>query len=142
MVRSTSIVGAFCLALLLPALADAQGFRIPAAGAAEIGARLTARPIAAPAYAAIPTIPAPSSPPDSCRTETVTEPEPQDPRWHWRLSAFRHLDCVTSLVEHALAAAPRQEEAGQQEVRIAREDLEQIRRLAWWARDAAARIGQ
>ena len=31
---------------------------------------------------------------------------------------------------------------GRDTVRLSREDLERIRILAWWARDAAARIGQ
>jgi hypothetical protein len=142
MVRSTSMVGAFCLALLLPALADAQGFGIQNAGAEDIGARLVSRRIAAAAYAAVPSLPASDAHVESCRTETSSDRDGQDARWQWRLNAFRHLDCVTTLIDNALAAAVREDGPAPREVRIPREDLERMRTLAWWARDAAARIGQ
>jgi hypothetical protein len=71
--------------------------------------------------------------------------EPQsgsdDPRWQWRLRAYRHLDCVTTIVDQALSATPAGT-AGKDTVTISRQELERIRTLAWWARDAAARIGQ
>jgi hypothetical protein len=89
---------------------------------------------------------APATEMPSCADATV--PDSVDARWQWRLRAFNHLDCVTALVDRALGsshagspatAALRRED---QTVTISRADLERIRMLAWWARDAAARIGQ
>lgn len=72
--------------------------------------------------------------------------EPEDPRWRWRLRAYNHLDCVATIVDRALAAAPRGGSDGpgdeNQTITMSRADLERIRMLTWWARDAAARIGQ
>jgi hypothetical protein len=144
MSRTTSFVGACCLALLLPSLADAQGSNLTPSGAADISARLTGRPLAAATYAAVPALPADSvasSAAQACRTDAMPDGESQDSRWQWRLRAFRHLDCVTTLIDNVLAAGGEDDEAPR-EVRISREDLERIRTLAWWARDAAARIGQ
>lgn len=145
MPRIVPFVGAFCLSLLLAALADAQGLVSQTAGAADVGARLSGRPIAVAAYAAVPA--APTIPPDtvpvaveSCRVDTTPDNEPQDSRWQWRSRAFRHLDCVTTLIDHALVESGTDDESGQ--IRLSREELERIRTLVWWARDAAARIGQ
>lgn len=73
-------------------------------------------------------------------------PPTDDWNWKWRLLAFRHLDCVVAMVDAALArdAAPAARPADPQAaaVPIRREELEHIRSLAWWARDAAARIGR
>lgn len=72
-------------------------------------------------------------------------PEAGDPAFIWRLRAYRHLDCVIGLVEEAMRRGP--DEGGKaagsrDEVRLSRTELEQIRTLAFWARDAAARIGR
>ena len=137
MVRITSVVATFCLALLLPALADAQGSNDRTVGPA---ARLTARPLAATMYAAVPGTP---SVVQSCRVEDVPPgPEPDDPRWRWRLRAFHHLDCVAALIDAALRDAKPRDNEAPRDVPMSRDDLERIRTLAWWARDAAARIGQ
>jgi hypothetical protein len=144
MSRPTSFIGAFCLALLVPALADAQGLDLQPSGTGDIGARLTGRPLAAATHAAVPALPADSdasSAAQACRTDAMPDGDSQDSRWQWRLRAFRHLDCVTTLIDNVLAAA-REDDEGSREVRMSREDLERIRTLAWWARDAAARIGQ
>lgn len=128
---------AFCLALLLPALADAQGLDRQTARTADISDRLTSRPLAAPVHAAVPVLPEAVQ---TCRTTDGPAEASADPRWVWRQRAFHHLDCVTTLVDAALEAAPAAE--GDGEVRVSRADLERIRQFAWWARDAAARIGQ
>src|SRR5688572_18858852 len=77
-----------------------------------------------------------------CATCAASQPEPdyQDTRWPWRLHVYRHLDCVTEIVDRALTAngAARTRDR----VEVSRTDLERIRALAWQARDAAARIGQ
>jgi hypothetical protein len=66
------------------------------------------------------------------------QPDHEDSKWRWRLRAFHHLDCVTSVVDKALQSAP----ATAGLVQISRHDLERIRTSTDWARDAAARIGQ
>ena len=70
------------------------------------------------------------------------QPFPDDPRWQWRLRAYRHLDCVTALIDQALTSSSRLSGGVNDTVEIPRAELERIRTLAWWARDAAARIGQ
>jgi hypothetical protein len=64
------------------------------------------------------------------------DPEYSDSRWSWRLRAYRHLDCVNAIVDRALTSA------SSDRVELSRADLERIRAEAWYARDAAARIGQ
>ena len=102
--------------------------------AAAAGAQV-ARDEAPPAHVDFPACPA------------TKAPEPDDPRWRWRLRAYTHLDCVTTIVDNALQQ-PRRSDSRErpddesQTVTISRADLERIRTLAWWARDAAARIGQ
>ena len=79
----------------------------------------------------------------ACRVfSTASEPELIDPRWLWRLRAYRHLDCIATLVDTALRPVTAAGRNDDRNVPVAREDLERIRTLAWWARDAAARIGQ
>jgi hypothetical protein len=70
------------------------------------------------------------------------QPEPDDPRWRWRLRAYRHLDCVMTLVDRALKTGTAAPNGKDDTVPVSRAELEQIRTLAWWARDAAGRIGQ
>ncbi len=60
--------------------------------------------------------------------------------WRWRLRAYRHLDCVTAVVDAALAKSSTNRV--DEHVIIPRRELERIRDHAWWARDAAARIGR
>jgi hypothetical protein len=79
--------------------------------------------------------PDPPIPDTACTRE---QPDHEDPKWRWRLRAFHHLDCVTSVVDKALQSAP----ATTGLVQISRHDLERIRTSTDWARDAAARIGQ
>ena len=69
----------------------------------------------------------------------VCTPQPDldypDTRWVWRLRAYRHLDCVNAIVKRALSSA-----SGDR-IELSRTDLDRIRVEAWYARDAAARIG-
>ena len=64
------------------------------------------------------------------------DPDYPDTRSVWRLRAYRHLDCVHALVDRALSSG------SADRVELSRADLERIRAEAWYARDAAARIGQ
>ena len=140
----TRITAAACgLTLALPALAVAQ---IPTTEPGQSGRttndaiHLSSRPLPAKAYAAVPGVD-PAA--ESCRVDTVPQqPEPEDSRWIWRLRAYRHLDCVVALVDDALRGAGIDGGDHANAVRLSRRDLERIRTLAWWARDAAARIGQ
>jgi hypothetical protein len=59
-----------------------------------------------------------------------------DSRWVWRLRAYRHLDCVNAIVDRALASTQ------SDRIELSRADLMRIRNETWYARDAAARIGQ
>ena len=145
MSRITSLATAGCLALLFPALASAQ---VPQIGVIDLSrvARSDATDRASRALAAegSAAVAGTDSAVAECRTGATKEPEPEDSRWKWRLRAFHYLDCVVTLVDSSLRAsgtnAADTDKHG--EVRLSREDLERIRMLAWWARDAAARIGQ
>ena len=64
------------------------------------------------------------------------DPDYSDSRWVWRLRAYRHLDCVNAIIDRALSSS------ASDRIELSRADLERIRTEAWYARDAAARIGQ
>ena len=141
----TSILGACCVALLLPAVADAQG---PSDRVAfDGGFDIASRPLRAETYTAVPGVGLEADDVElqACRRDSITQqPDPENPRWIWRLRAYRYLDCVLMLVDGALATRRVAATSGDdnQLVQLSRNDLERIRTLAWWARDAAARIGQ
>jgi hypothetical protein len=80
--------------------------------------------------------PEPPIPDAVCASER--QPDHDDPKWRWRLRAFHHLDCITSVVDEALQSAPTTTTM----IQISRHDLERIRTSTNSARDAAARIGQ
>jgi len=76
--------------------------------------------------------------PATCTTQPP--PDHEDARWRWRLHAYHYLDCVTAIVDRALLTTAAAQKPGDR-TEISREELERIRTLALWARDAAARIG-
>ena len=88
---------------------------------------------------AVPALTANVSPAMTVTQPAVCTPQPDpgypDTRWVWRLRAYRHLDCVNAIVERALSSA-----SGDR-IELSRSDLDRIRVEAWYARDAAARIG-
>ena len=75
--------------------------------------------------------------PVACATG-ITATDNTDSAYVWRVQAYQNLDCVIAVVETALKQAGSEEGT----VSIAREDLEQIRTRAFYAKDAAARIGR
>ena len=75
--------------------------------------------------------------PEVCRENVVAEPQDDSARWRWR--AYRHLDCVMAVVDRALEDGRTSEEGV---VTLSREELERIRTMAFWAKDAAARIAR
>jgi hypothetical protein len=81
---------------------------------------------------------APPATADTTATESAcSEPaqEPNDDTLLWRLRAYRNLDCVMAIVDEHLAK-------GGSSVTFTREELQDIRARALWAKDAAARIGR
>jgi hypothetical protein len=74
--------------------------------------------------------------PEVCQ-ENAAEPQDENMRWRWR--AYRHLDCVLALVDRALEEGRGGEDGT---VTISRDELERIRTMAFWGKDAAARIGR
>jgi hypothetical protein len=75
--------------------------------------------------------------PQVCAAEDPRDLTDENARW--RLRAYRHLDCLISKLEVAM---DRPSTAGKDNVSLSREEAEQLRTLAWWAKDAAARIGR
>jgi hypothetical protein len=68
----------------------------------------------------------------------VTAPEPSDDSARWRWATYRHLDCATDVIDHALTSA---NDEGRT-VTLTREELDRLRNRVFWAKDAAARIGR
>jgi hypothetical protein len=60
--------------------------------------------------------------------------QPGDSTLMWRTRAYRHLDCLTSMIDQRLAKAG--------PISLTREELQDMRMQALWAKDAAARIGR
>jgi len=75
--------------------------------------------------------------PEVCR---ASEPqELTDENMRWRLRAYNHLDCLMRKLEQAMNHRAAN---GKDEVKLSRQEVEQLRNLAWWAKDAAQRIGR
>ena len=124
MSRVRRMLIALGMAIAVPALTGASLSSPVTTGASPSSPVTTGAALSAPLTSA--TQPAACTPqPDSGSSET---------RWVWRLRAYRHLDCVDAIVEHALSAPSRDR------IELSRRDLERIRIEASQARDAAARI--
>lgn len=72
-----------------------------------------------------------------CTAPEVTAPF--NAEFYWRWKAYRELDCAIEAIERAMRTSARSE-AGT--VTLTRDELEHLRARAFWARDAAARIGR
>jgi hypothetical protein len=60
-------------------------------------------------------------------------------QFRWRWYADHYLGCLISTLEQAMN---RPANAGKEHVTLSRDEVEQLRKLAWWGRDAAQRIGR
>ena len=72
--------------------------------------------------------------------EACSAVEPQgltDETMRWRLRAYANLDCLIGRLEEA----SRQSSAKNGEIKMSREQVQQLLNLASWAKDAAQRIG-
>jgi hypothetical protein len=72
----------------------------------------------------------------ACSTD---EPRELTEEYRWRWRAYQNLGCLIDTLEQALH---RPANAGKEQVTLSRDEVEQLRKLAWWARDAAQRIGR
>ncbi len=122
MLRRSVAITIACLGLALPALAHS-----PARTSTD------SKPTSAVADAL------------GCGDYTHHESPEWDSNARWRMRAARHLDCVALAIDRALDEKPAAAQSGREfsgEVRISRADLERIRTWAFWAKDAAMRIGR
>jgi hypothetical protein len=121
MFPSRVMLSALCLALTAPVLAN------------EPAKVLASRPQPAELLAAPSVIPTSAK---ACSVPEVTVPSAEEYYWRWR--AYRELDCAIEAIERAMKNAGSEEGT----VTVTREELEHLRARAFWAKDAAARIGR
>lgn len=114
------MLSALCLALTAPVLAN------------EPAKVLESRPQSAEVIAAAAGMPNARE----CSVPEVTVPYNEE--YYWRWTAYRELDCAIEAIERAMKTADSEEGT----VMLTREDLEHLRARAFWAKDAAARIGR
>lgn len=69
----------------------------------------------------------------------ASEPPDLTDDMRWRLRAYNNLDCLIGRLDRAMNR-PANNRNGQ--VKLSRQEVEQLRNLAWWAKDAAQRIGR
>ena len=74
--------------------------------------------------------------PEVCSTDEPRELT-EEYRWGWR--ANQNLSCLISMLDQAMNQPAI---VGKEHVTLSRDEVEQFRKLAWWARDAAQRIGR
>ena len=122
MLRTCLLASALCVALATSTLAAGNNEEIQVI------------PPRADVLAAASGVPAESW---TCSPIVATQ-EPVDESIRWRWAAYRHLDCVTDVIDHALTNAEDEGEA----VILTKEELERLRARVFWAKDAAARIGR
>jgi hypothetical protein len=69
----------------------------------------------------------------------VNEPREMTWEYRWRWYAHQHLSCVIDTLEQAMN---RPGNIGNDSVTLPRQEVEQLLKLAWAARDSAQRIGR
>ena len=121
MFRTRLMLSALCLALTAPVLAN------------EPAKVLESRPQSAEVLAAAAGMPTNAR---ECSVSEVTVPYNEE--YYWRWTAYRELDCAIEAIERAMKSADSEEGT----VTLTREELEHLRTRAFWAKDAAARIGR
>jgi hypothetical protein len=121
MFRIRVMLSALCLALTAPVLAN------------EPATVLESRPQSAEVLAAASRLQTSAW---KCSAPEVTVPYNEE--FYWRWTAYRELDCAIEAIERAMKSADSEEGT----VRLTREELEHLRARAFWAKDAAARIGR
>ena len=121
MFRTRVMLSALCLALTAPVLAN------------EPANVLESRPQSAEVLAAAAGMPTSAR---ECSVPEVTVPYTEEHYWRW--TAYRELDCAIEAIERAMKSADSEEGT----VMLTREELERLRARAFWAKDAAARIGR
>jgi hypothetical protein len=70
---------------------------------------------------------------------SAAEPQELTEDMRWRLRAYNNLDCLMGKLEQAMN---RPAGTNKNQVRLSREEVEQLLNLAWWAKDAAQRISR
>jgi hypothetical protein len=122
MLRICMLTAALCTVLAVPPAVADEAAIIPAKPQRpEVLAAASAMPVEAWA----------------CKADAV-EQEPADDSVRWRWRAYRHIDCMIDMVERLQRQADG--EAGT--VMVSQDELQQLRTLAFQAKDAAARIAR
>jgi hypothetical protein len=75
----------------------------------------------------------------AARVCSTGEPRELTEEYRWRWRAHHNLSCVIDTLEQAMH---RPANVGKDQVTLSRDEVEQLRDLTWWARDAAQRIGR
>ena len=122
MLRTCLLASALCVAITMPTLA------------ADNAEEIQVIPPRADVMAAASGVPLESW---AC-SPIVAAQDPPDESIRWRWAAYRHLDCVTDVIERALATIDDEDRTAT----MTKEQLNQLRTRVFWARDAAARIGR
>ena len=121
MFRTRVMLSALCLALTAPVLANEPAVLKSRLQSAEVLAASSGLPASA----------------WECSAPEVTVPFNEE--YYWRWTAYRELDCAIEAIERVMKKSADSEEGT---VTLTREELEQLRARAFWAKDAAARIGR
>jgi hypothetical protein len=122
MLRMCLLTSALCTALVIPPSASDETVIQARPQRAEVMAAASGMPVEA----------------WTCAADSVAqEPDDESTRWRWR--AYRHIDCLTTFVDHVMKTRVNGEEGT---VTLSREELEHLRTRALWAKDATARIAR
>ena len=62
-----------------------------------------------------------------------------DEGMRWRLRAYNNIECIMNVLRQALTRSP---DGGKAQVTLSRKEVDELLNYAWWAKDAAQRIGR